>query len=137
MTEEIKAGKNLVISIIAVILGISLLTAIPRFVSMGFSVATLVPFALNVLLAIALYRGNHWARWIIGILALMAGILAMSSSIALISSRLESEGELLVGGVIWLLVGIAYVVSALFLFRSKNIVVFLNHQKDAIVRITS
>lgn len=121
MTTEVSQGKSLIITIIAIILGFSLLSMITSFLRSGISITPIIRLVLNIALMFALFQGKHWARWIVGILAVIAGVITLLGGAAAIKIAAQIETAGIFAAVLIMLMGIAYLVSATLLFTSPAI----------------
>lgn len=120
MRDEIDtaSGKKLVITTIAVIIGVCLLVR-------GLAIAVrgtdrllfhLIHIGTTISLCCALYAGYPWARWVTVVLFSYAGIASLLSGIRMPSSLL-------------LLMGISYVFCSGVLLFSKSAIAFLAEQQ--------
>ncbi len=125
MDENIARGKNTLIGIIAAVLGISLLSTIVTIITNGFSgfATDIIRFGLSCLLCFFLYKGQTWAKWVMVVLYLLAGVLGLIGALSIIVS--------FVLGITSLALGIIYGGSAILLLTSKDIKAFLAYQKGA------
>lgn len=104
--------------VIAVMVGVSVLSAI-----LNPNIAAFFRLGLNILFSVALFRGYSWAKWVVGILAIIGGVGGIFLGIALMSQAPTV-------GVIGFVIGGLYIASASFLFGSKAIREFMDSQNS-------
>ena len=128
MEEQIKRGRRLLLTIIALMLAISLATIVFYNTVVGPERVTqqIVRFALTALLSFFLYKGHGWARWVT---VLLTAIAAVTSFIA--GASIFLLGDL--SGIFFLVMGAVYAFCAGSLAFSRSIVAFINHQRASVV----
>lgn len=125
--EKVKAGRNIVIAIIVVMLLVDIVNIISAYFSyasngeMQLAFASLrqgfFRFILTSLMFYFLYKGHRWAKWLSVVLFIIGG------GMALLTVALRFS-------VLLLIVGILYIVISLLLILSKNVKQFFLYQRS-------
>jgi hypothetical protein len=84
MTSRVATGRWLIVAVIVSVLALSVLTAAAFNVAVGTDrqPQQVVRFVLTAWLCIFLYRRAIWARWVAGILFLLAGAVSLFAGFA-------------------------------------------------------
>jgi hypothetical protein len=115
-TISLAKGKWMLIGIIIFLLGVSLLSVI-----LNPTITAFVRFGFNVLLCVAMYRGHSWAKWLVGIFAILAGLFGLYVGFTIAEKSFQVS-------IVGFVVAAAYIGSAGLLFGSKSIWQFIDAQ---------
>lgn len=124
--ESVMKGKKIIIAIITVMLLIDIITIITTSTifasSRGMEYATykltqgIFRFLLTCLLLFFLYKGHGWARWVIAILLIIAGVFSLLSLVGFFN-------------IVMLIMGIVFSVMSVILFVSADVKSFMKYQR--------
>jgi hypothetical protein len=123
MRNHVVQGRNKVIIIIVILLGVTLAGVFLRPFNEGPRFLASIRFLGSAILALALYRGFQWARWTLVISICLVGILSLVGGLGSINFN-----DIL--GVTSTVVGVAYLVIAGILIFSKDVRTFLDYRRQ-------
>lgn len=124
--EMVKKGRVIVVFIIVTLLSMSIIistTTISMYARIGATnlvqknlIQSSVRFLLTVLLLYFLYKGYQWAKWIVVVLFILAGIMCLFSIFQ-------------TNGLIMMVIGIVYFILSIILIASENVKYFFQYQR--------
>lgn len=124
---SVKRGKQIVVAIIAISIILEILSSIGTlgllFVSGNMSMvmtkllSSAVRLGLSCALYYCLYKGQTWAKWVISILMIVAGVMTLSILLSVFSIML-------------LILGLLYTSMGLILCISRSVKQFLDSQSN-------
>lgn len=124
INSSTQKGQTLVISVIAIVILVSLL----NLVGMAAIAPTQntakdgVRLVLTVSMCMFLYQGYGWARWVLGVLLGLGGLVAIPGALLVLTTSFF--------GALWILaIGVLYLGCAWVLLRSPEIKAFLAAQR--------
>jgi hypothetical protein len=103
-------------------LSASLVLQILQAIAAGPKLAPIVQFALLIGLVLAMYRGAQWARWTVGLLAGLSGLLALVGVAALVQVNPPVA-------VLFVLVAIAHLFASVLLWTSSALRDYVESRK--------
>ena len=126
MESKIATGRRIVLAVIVAILTLSVLSIFAYNVRLGpgHILQQIFRFLFTIGLCVFLYRGANWARWVVGILLSMAGVLAVLGGIALL---LKARA-----GFLLIVMGMVYLASAVALFFIPAVRAYFNLRKTQV-----
>lgn len=125
-SAEVNRGRIVVVCVIVFVIGFSILTILLFNLLSGSQrlPAQIVRFALTVGLAVCLYKGQSWARYVMAVLFGIAAAMSLFSLPAMISNA----HPIMLGYFIVMIAG--YAASAISLIAVPSVGKFLEHQRS-------
>ena len=109
MEPQVESGRRLVLAVIVASLTLSVLAIVAFNIARGPErlPQQIVRLLLTVGLCVFLYRGANWARWVAGILFVLAGLGSLLGGVAVLSTSMA--------GLLLIVMGFVYLASAVVL----------------------
>lgn len=122
----VRTGRVIVICVIAIAVGFSLMTIVLHNVVSGSQrlPTQLVDFALMVGLAVCLYKGQAWARYVMAVLFAAAVVFSVFAIPAILNNY---TNPIRLGYFVAMIIG--YAVSAVALIAIPDVGRFMEHQR--------
>lgn len=123
MKASVKKGKNIVIGIICILLGVELLTILLYFFSIGSGkIGTqVVRVLLTGALCFFVYNGQNWAKWVTVVLMAIAALTGLIGTLSVMVYPLL--------GAISFIYFIIYTTVVILLLAPKSVKEFMEHQR--------
>ena len=123
MKASVKKGKNIVIGIICILLGVSLLSILLNIFSIGTGkIGTqAVRFFLTAALCFFVYKGQNWAKWVTVVLMSIAALAGLIGTLSVMAYPLL--------GAISFIYFILYTTVVILLLAPKSVKEFMEYQR--------
>ena len=126
MDSLAKQGRTHLLVILSAIVAPEVLIAVllSLFAPQNIGVTQLVRWILTVILVFFTYKGYYWARWIMSILLLIAGVYG-----TVLASQVLAVNR--IGGILLIFLSMFYVLSGMSLRKSEEIKSFCKYQRNS------
>lgn len=121
MEEQIRKGKNTIITVICILVAMDVIGIITNLAYSKSSVSSIIGLAIMLVLAYFMYKKQNWARIVILVL------LGLAAFVYLIGIMAAFVIPLL--GVVSLLMFVVYLVMFIVLLANKNVKAYMQQPK--------